>query len=181
MSDSGAPQSVDQLPANEEHERRFLVDDLSILASSSYVEIEQAYLWASDGYAIRIRLTRAPDTEPDSEARAYLTLKGPRQTANAYMRYEVEQVIDPHHAEEVIQRAEHIVTKRRYAVTSEGSTFDIDVFTGVNDGLVIAEFEGSPSAVAKLRKPWFASREITTERRYNNDELAIKPYTTWSK
>lgn len=179
MTDNRSRQPADHLPANEEHERRFLVEDLSILKGSPYVEIKQAYLWTSEGYAVRVRLSRNPDAGPTDNTHAYLTLKGPRQTTNPSMRYEIEQIIDPHHAEEIIRRATHVVTKRRYAVISEGSTFDIDVFTGDNEGLVIAEFEGSPTAVAKLRKPWFASKEITKETQYNNDELATKPYITW--
>lgn len=169
---------ADQLPTNEEHERRFLVEDLSVLRGSPYLEIEQAYLWACEGYAVRVRLTRNPE-DAGTDGQAYLTLKGPRAVGDAYMRYEVEHVIDPCHAAEIVRRAEHIVTKRRYTVVSQGSTFDVDVFTGANEGLVIAEFEGSPAAVAKLRKPWFASQEVTKDSRYNNDELAMNPYTTW--
>lgn len=167
----------DSLPAHEEHERRFLVDDLTIIEGAIYQDIKQAYLWAEDGYAVRVRLTHSSDL--DEEPHAYMTLKGPRDSNNPYMRYEVEQVIDPTHAEEIIQRAEHVVTKRRYAVIAEGKTFDVDVFTGRNEGLVIAEFEGSPKAVAQMNRPWFASKEVTQDTRYSNDRLAISPFKEW--
>lgn len=167
----------DSLPAHEEHERRFLVDDLTILEGATHQEIKQAYLWAEGGYAVRVRLTHSSGI--GEEPHAYLTLKGPRDSHNPYMRYEVEQVIDPAHAEEIIQRAEHVVTKRRYAVIAEGKTFDVDVFTGRNEGLVIAEFEGSPKAVAQMNRPWFTSKEVTQDARYSNDRLAISPFKEW--
>jgi len=155
----GDSSMTDTLPPHEEHERRFLVDDLTILEGATHQEIKQAYLWAEDGYAVRVRLTHSSDL--GEEPHAYLTLKGPHDSHNPYMRYEVEQVIDPTHAEEIIQRAEHVVTKRRYAVIAEGKTFDVDVFTGRNEGLVIAEFEGSPKTVAQMNRSWFTSKEVT--------------------
>lgn len=175
----GGSSMTDTLPPQEEHERRFLVDDLTILEGAIYQDIKQAYLWAEDGYAVRVRLTHSSDL--GEEPHAYMTLKGPRDSNNPYMRYEVEQVIDPTHAEEIIQRAEHVVTKRRYAVIAEGKTFDVDVFTGRNEGLVIAEFEGSPKAVAQMSRPWFTSKEVTRDSRYNNEKLAIDPYVTWQE
>ena len=175
----GDSSMTDTLPPHEEHERRFLVDDLTILEGATHQEIKQAYLWAEDGYAVRVRLTHSSDL--GEEPHAYLTLKGPRDSHNPYMRYEVEQVIDPAHAEEIIQRAEHVVTKRRYAVIAEGKTFDVDVFTGRNEGLVIAEFEGSPKTVAQMNRPWFTSKEVTQDTRYSNDRLAFRPFETWEE
>lgn len=167
----------DSLPAHEEHERRFLVDDLSILEGAPYQEIEQAYLWAEGGYAVRVRLTRSPSAPQDIQA--FLTLKGPRDKTNPYMRYEVEQLIDPAHAEAIVRTAKHVVLKKRYAVISGDVTFDVDVFQGKNEGLVIAEFEGSAKAVAQMECPWFASREVTQDKRYSNDRLAVFPYSEW--
>lgn len=175
----GGSSMTDTLPPHEEHERRFLVDDLTILEGATHQEIKQAYLWAENGYAVRVRLTHSSDL--GEEPHAYLTLKGPRDSNNPYMRYEVEQLIDPVHAEEIIQRAEHVVTKRRYAVIAEGKTFDVDVFTGRNEGLVIAEFEGSPKTVGQMNRPWFTSKEVTQETRYSNDRLAFRPFETWEE
>lgn len=64
---------------------------------------------------------------------------------------------------------------------AQDNLFDVDVFTGRNEGLVIAEFEGSAAAVAQMRKPWFASREVTRDQEYSNDALAKQPYATWSQ
>lgn len=167
----------DSLPAHEEHERRFLVDDLSILEDAPYQEIEQAYLWAEEGYAVRVRLKRRPGNPEHTQA--FLTLKGPRDAANPYMRYEVEQLIEPAHAEAIVRTAQYVVLKKRYAVISGEMAFEVDVFQGKNEGLVIAEFEGSPQAVAQMERPWFASEEVTQDERYSNDRLAICPYSEW--
>ena len=73
----------------------------------------------------------------------------------------------------------HVVLKKRYAVISGEMTFDVDVFQGKNEGLVIAEFEGSPKAVAQMSRPWFASEEVTQDKRYANDRLAMRPFSEW--
>lgn len=170
----------DHLAPDEEYERRFLVDDLRILEGvEHYREIQQAYLWVDGGYAIRVRLIRDPVASgEDGNCVAYLTLKGPRERPRDQMRYEAEREIDVRHAEAIISIAPHVVTKRRYSIIA-GETFDIDFFTGRNEGLVIAEFEASPQAVARLQKPWFASREVTFDQRYSNDGLAISPWRNW--
>ena len=95
------------------------------------------------------------------------------------MRYEVEQLIDPAHAEAIVRTTQHVVLKKRYAVISGEMTFDVDVFQGKNEGLVIAEFEGSAKAVAQMERPWFASEEVTQDKRYANDRLAMRPFSEW--
>lgn len=172
----------DHLPPHEEHERRFLVRDPIPDLFDGVVhpqEIEQAYLWAEGGYAVRVRIIRSSASEDFVSAHAFLTLKGPREKPKDYMRYEVEQPIDLRHAEAIVALSEHVVTKSRYPIVAEGNTFEVDVFHGANEGLMIAEFEASAQAVARLYKPWFASREITHEKRYSNDELAVRPYQEW--
>ncbi len=167
----------DHLTSDEEHERRFLVGDLTILDGVPFQDIQQAYLWSHAGYSVRVRLLRSPDTHEDHQA--YLTLKSPASDSSGYTRYEVERPIDTFHAAKIIAEAEHVVTKHRYGVVAQGEPYDVDVFTGANEGLVIAEFEGSLKAVANLQKPWFASREITSETKYRNDQLAVNPYSAW--
>ena len=57
------PASIDD-PDDTEFERRFLVSDEGVLSRASGVTtIIQGYLWASNGYAVRVRLSQpeAPD------------------------------------------------------------------------------------------------------------------------
>ena len=172
----------DHLTPHAEYERRFLVTDpiQTLFEGVAHPqEIEQAYLWTEGGYAVRVRVIRNPSADDSDSSHAFLTLKGPREKPHDYMRYEVEQPIDLRHAEAIVALAEHVVTKSRYPIVAEGNTFEVDVFHGANEGLIIAEFEASAQAVARLRKPWFAAREITHESRYSNDELAVHPYQEW--
>jgi adenylate cyclase len=159
---------------NSEYERRFLVSDTAPLRGARGDRIEQGYLWAKDGYAVRVRLT---SNEEDSDALAFFTLKGPRARN---VRFELEQPLPISEARALYQRSSYRVSKMRYPVISEGETWVVDVFEGANEGLVIAEFEASRAAVAWARKPWWCSTEITGDRRYDNENLAREPYQQWS-
>lgn len=158
---------------DNEYERRFLVEDLSVLRGvEDYDEIDQAYLWAEGGYAVRVR--GIWDKDADSEqAQAFLTLKGPRANAS---RYEVEVPIALDHARQLVALAPQSVRKKRYGIISEGNPWVVDVFEGSNKGLVIAEFEASRTAVENLKKPWWAGEEVTEDPRFNNEALAANPW-----
>lgn len=159
-----------------EFERRFLVEDISILKDVHGDRVEQGYLWAREGYVVRVRLTWAEDGD---EPIAFFTLKGPR--IGEGMRFEREQDIPLPHARALYELSTFRVSKMRYAVISEGRPWVVDVFEGDNDGLIIAEFEASAAEVATVRPPWWCSREITPERRYDNESLAREPYKSWQE
>ncbi len=165
------------LDYQKEHERRFLVTDHQLLKHLTGYEIEQAYLWSQGGYAIRVRRQRRlDDTGGLVDAPAMLTAKGPREH---FTRWEAEQHIPLKHATAIIELAHHRIEKTRYPVISEGNTWDVDVFHGANEGLILAEFEASPSAVAKIHKPWWCGDEVTHDTRYNNENLAVAPWGHW--
>ncbi len=69
-----------------------------------------------------------------------------------------------------------IVTKRRYQVY-DLEAWDIDVFRGDNEGLVIAEIEGTESR--SVQQPTWAIEEVSSQEKYNNEELARHPYARW--
>lgn len=159
---------------NQEHERRFLVSDCSVLRDAQGDRIEQGYLWVKDGYAIRVRLTSA---ETGDEPMAFFTLKGPRANNK---RFELEQVIPVDRARDLYQSSTYRISKMRYPIVSENETWVVDVFEGANQGLVIAEFEASQAAVARIKQPWWCSSEVTEDKRYDNENLARAPYPEWS-
>lgn len=168
----GLDMTDDALPAHEEFERRFLVDDKTILESAlTFEHIQQAYLWAEGGYAVRVRITKSSDPEGDSPS-ALLTLKGPREHGH---RYEVEVPIDLQHAEAIVKESQRVITKRRHQVLSEEDLWEIDVFDGDCRGLVVAEYEASEGLVGRLKAPWWAGREVTQLREYDNERLASQP------
>ena len=160
----------------DEFERRFLVSDLSIIKGAEFETIQQAYVWAAEGYAIRVRVITRVD-ENRSQDRAFLTLKGPRYD---FHRYEAEIGIDPAHGNAIVAISPTVITKRRYGLISERNTWVVDVFEHENEGLVIAEFEASESAVNLLKVPWWAGKEVTADLRYSNENLAVTPWTTWA-
>lgn len=166
---------------DEEHERRFLVSDLTILSGSSREYIEQGYLWVSNGYAIRTRRTFAippvtGDNADREEQPAFFTLKGPRQAAT---RFEKEITIPSSVAADLIAQAPNRLEKTRHGVISESNAWVVDIFHGANEGLIIAEYEASKLLVKLLKRPWWCGPEVTDDRRYDNEQLSLHPWSTW--
>lgn len=162
-----------------EHERKFLVTDLSILKGSIGNEIEQGYVWAASGWAIRARRTEIRDGTPDyhEEAPAMITIKGPR-FGNSRPEYNV--AVDLEHATSLIAAATLKIYKTRHPIISEENTWEIDVFHGANEGLVIAEVElTDPAKLATVKRPWWAGADVTMDERYANEQLAANPWPTW--
>ncbi|GAA1508693.1 hypothetical protein [Nocardioides humi] len=161
-----------------EHERRFLVSDPSIVNGHEGVEIIQAYVAQANGWAYRVRWTQLRDNDGTIHDGPFVdTWKGPKDDQGS--RVEEERQIDGYVARQVISAFPNVITKHRYLIVSEGNTFEIDEFSGANAGLMIAEFEGSKKDVALLRRPQWCSEEITSDQRYNNENLATNPWTTW--
>lgn len=160
-----------------ERERRFVVEDASIVNGWPNVLITQAYLWSRDGYASRVRLVQRVMSGGDlADLDATFAIKGPRIGDE---RFEAEaQLHDADVAREIIARAEHIVRKRRYQVV-DVEAWDVDVFLDDNDGLIIAELEGSD--VRSVRRPEWCAREVTHFDEYNNENLATSPWRRWSE
>ena len=152
-----------------EIERKFLVRDDTWRVSVATTEpMRQGYLASSPECNVRIRL--AGD-------RAWLTIKG--RTVGA-TRPEYEYAIPPAEAAELLERLclRPQIEKTRHRVPYAGHCFEVDVFHGANEGLVLCEVElGSEGEVVEL-PPWLG-REVTGDPRYFNARLALRPYTTW--
>lgn len=172
-----------------EFERKFLVRDLPAVTASdpSPALIVQAYLFASDGYAVRVRVQGpAPADLSDpaldlidaigSDSIGTMTAKGP---ATGGTRYEAERELDPLVAGEIVRRAEHVVTKVRYSVWLGEDGWIIDRFTGGNAPLLLAEVErGGP--VVDLAIPTFCVTEVSEDDRFRNEYLAHHPFGGWA-
>lgn len=172
-----------------EFERKFFVRELPAVAASdpSPTLIVQAYLFAADGYAVRVRVQRpaladATDhldnilTEPGDEMIGTMTAKGP---AVGGTRYEAEREIDPLVATEIVRRAEHVITKIRYSVWLGEDGWIIDRFLDDNAPLVLSEVErGGP--VVDLAIPAFCASEVSEDERFHNEYLAYQPFSTWA-
>lgn len=175
-----------------EFERRFVAKDVPAnLLEANPTLIVQSYLLSDEGWAVRIR-AQAPGVpatlDPAADELALLeahvdavdfgavTVKGPM---NAGTRYEAERELDPTVAVELVRRGGGRVAKLRHAVWLGEDGWVIDVFTGRNAPLVVAEVErGGP--VTDLAIPAFAVTEVTVDPRFANDALARNPFSAWA-
>ncbi|MGE2733528.1 hypothetical protein [Mycolicibacterium vaccae] len=173
-----------------EFERKFFVEDVPAVAASDPTPalIAQAYLFAADGYAVRVRLQGpAPANLQGSpadlvaalsgdETIGTITAKGP---AAGGTRYEAEREIDPLVAGQIVARAEHVVLKVRSSVWLGEDGWIIDRFLAGNTPLVLAEVERN-GPVVDLPIPSFCRTEVSEDDRFRNEHLAHHPFGTWA-
>jgi len=72
------------------------------------------------------------------------------------------------------------IEKIRYEVRYENMIWEIDVFKGDNEGLVLAEIELSHEE-QEFIKPHWVGDEVTHDKRYYNASLFENPYKNWKK
>ncbi len=160
----------------KEVERRFLVADKRVLAGSERQRITQGYFYSQAGYAARVRRTFDIDEHGnENELDSTITVKGPRRGPE---RYEYEIVVDRAFAVGMLEGITAIVEKTRHSFGFEQELWDVDVFHGPNEGLVIAEVE--TERASEISVPDWCGPEVTQIQRYNNDELAVRPYSGWA-
>ena len=72
-----------------------------------------------------------------------------------------------------------VISKTRYIVNHMQHTWEIDVFSGDNEGLIVAEIElSSPDEI--FEKPSWLGEEVSHEKRYYNACLINHPYKDWN-
>ena len=179
----------DSDPGDFEFERTFFLSEMPAVAASdpSPQLIAQAYLFASDGYAVRVRLQGPTvaelDATPAEIVRALgdgaigtMTAKGP---AAGGTRYEAERELDPLVAGQIVSRAEHVILKVRSSVWLGEDGWVIDRFLSGDAPLLLAEVErGGP--VIDLAIPSFCVTEVSDDNRFSNDYLAYHPFGSWA-
>lgn len=152
-----------------ETERKFLVKDLSFkdLAIRSY-EIRQGYVAHDGGNTVRVRIR---------DKQGFLTIKGP--SLNGISRYEWEREIPLEDARELFLLCRGgSIEKTRYIVPDGEKFFEVDVFYGENEGLVMAEIELERPDEPFERPDWLG-REVTGDRRFYNSHLLRNPFNLW--
>lgn len=152
-----------------EIERKFLVKNDSWRGS---VECEwrilQGYLATTGTLTVRVRL---------KEDSAWLTLKGPPR---GLVRSEFEYPIPAEDAEAMLRELVilPVIEKVRYRVPHSLHYWDLDVFTGDNAGLVLAEIELTREHES-FDLPGWAGIEVTGDPQYSNANLARRPFKDW--
>lgn len=153
-----------------EIERKFLVSNLEecLQHHTKSITIVQGYLSFDPARTVRIRKT---------DTKAFLTIKGKsNETGNT--RFEWEKEIKENEAIQLFDLClGQTIRKTRYIVPYQSHIFEIDVFSGNHQGLVIAEIELSSSS-EKVDLPKWIGQEVTGDNRYYNSVLAkegLKP------
>ena len=154
----------------QEIERKFLVAGEFLELARSSMHLVQGYI-ATGRRTVRVRI---------ADEGAWLTIKGPSRDGGL-SRYEWEKEITAKEAFELLNLREGaLIEKRRYYIDYEGHTFEVDIFEGENEGLVLAEVELN-SVDEEFARPAWLGREVTGIRRYYNSHLRTHPYKEWSE
>ncbi|WP_320168119.1 CYTH domain-containing protein [Mangrovibacterium marinum] len=150
-----------------EIERKFLVKADFVPDSDSQIEIIQVYLCADPERTVRVRI---------GGDNAFLTIKSkPKGISRAEFEYEIP-VED---ARQMIGLAVWpAIEKVRHLIDFDGKKWEVDVFSGANAGLIIAEIELS-NADEVVRLPDWVAEEVSEDRRFHNSCLAQNPYCEW--
>jgi adenylate cyclase len=149
-----------------EIERKFLVSNIDHCLHNHIrsISIVQCYLSFDPARTIRVR---------KMDNKAFITIKGePNQTGDT--RFEWDKEITQKDSIQLFNLSlGQIIEKTRYVVPHKSHLFEVDVFSGKFQGLVVAEVELS-SADEKLDLPKWIGDEVTGDQRYYNSYLAKK-------
>ena len=153
-----------------EIERKFLVRNTDFIAQATqHVRIVQGYLNSNPARTVRVRI---------KENQAFITIKG-KSNAAGMSRFEWEDAIAVEDAEQLLLLCEAgVIDKIRYEVPVGNHLFEVDVFFGANDGLVMAEVELQDENEWFVKPEWLGE-EVTADKRYYNAYLSHTPFTTW--
>ncbi len=146
-----------------EIERKFLVNGDFYPYVKQTVRIKQGYLCAEKERTVRVRIKNDA---------GFITIKGPANV-NGFARCEFEYPVPLADAEEMLALCPPIVIdKERHYIPFGNHTFEVDVFHGVHEGLVIAELELESESESFERPEWLGE-EVTGDKRYYNAYLSI--------
>ena len=151
-----------------EIERKFLVDGDFVADVTSSARIVQGYLASSPSASVRVRIYGD---------KGYITVKG-RISKSGMSRFEWEKEIPVDEALSLLMLCGGVIDKVRHIVQFEGHDFEVDVFKGANEGLIMAEVELSSEDEA-FEKPSWLGQEVTGDMRYHNSMLLKHPYKKW--
>lgn len=153
----------------QEIERKFLVQGDFLGEVYNAQRIVQGYICSAPGRTVRVRIRGD---------KGYLTIKGPSD-AQGLSRYEFEKEITTDEAQCLMALCEPgVIDKVRHLIKRGSHIFEVDVFHGENEGLIIAEIELQREDEPFERPAWLG-REVTGDRRYYNSMLTKSPYNTW--
>lgn len=150
-----------------EIERKFLVDPGKWKPEGEGTRLVQAYLGLAPNPIVRIRI---------AGNNAFLTIKG---LTNSISRPEFEYKVPVEDAQEMMKMAiSNPVEKMRYIVWHKGFRWEVDVFSGKNNGLIMAELE-LESENQEFPRPDWLLEEVSGKPEYYNSYLSECPFQEW--
>ena len=127
----------------------------------------QGYICSDPDRTVRVRVRGD---------KGFLTIKG-RSSLDGLSRYEWEKEIPVSEALELMNLCvSGVIDKTRYLVPYGGHTYEVDVFHGANEGLVLAEIELADEQ-EMFEKPSWLGEEVTGDVRYYNSMLSLHPFS----
>lgn len=152
-----------------EIERKFLVTGDGWKSPSDGTRIAQGYLSIDADRTVRVRL---------AGNNAWITIKG---RTEGISRAEFEYPIPAEDARELLNLClPSVIDKTRHRVSFGGHVWEVDVFHGDNDGLILAEVELADESVAPELPPW-VGEEVSNDPRYYNSSLSSLPFRDFSR
>lgn len=153
-----------------EIERKFLTKNSSWkdLANEG-MHYSQGYLVGSSNASVRVRI---------QGKRAFLNIKS---ATIDITRQEFEYEIPLTEATEMLETLceKPLIDKTRYLLKNENHTWEIDIFSGDNEGLIVAEIELTDKD-EYFEKPDWLGDEVSDDPRYYNVSLVKHPFKDWS-
>ena len=149
-----------------EIERKYLVKKEKLNLPEQGKKLVQGYLWSDSNKSLRIRI---------ADTQAFLTIKSGNDILK---RAEFEYEIPLHDAEKLLQMCDAKIEKTRYLIPQDHHSWEIDVFEGANQGLIVAEVELS-SENEEIKLPKWIDKEVSQDSRYLNVSLIKNPFTKW--
>ena len=153
-----------------EIERKFLVRSKSFKAEAfNKTRIIQGFLNTDKERTVRVRL---------KGDKGFITVKG-KSNNSGLSRFEWEKEISKTDAESLLKLCEKgIIEKIRYEIKVEQHIFEVDEFSGDNEGLIIAEVELNSEDETFIKPDWLGE-EVTGQIKYYNSKLSKLPFNTW--
>jgi adenylate cyclase len=151
-----------------EIERKYLIDLEKVGILENGNRIKQGYITTNKNAVIRVRI---------KNDKGYLTIKSSNIGAS---RLEFEYEIPLVEANEMLDKLcqKQIIDKDRYIIDLHNHIWEIDIFHGDNEGLVIAEVELKDEN-EYIKLPLWIKEEVTGDIKYYNSNLMTYPYNQW--
>lgn len=154
-----------------ETERKFLVDGDFLSHFTTATRLTQGYLSRDPERTVRVRVD-------EGAKKAWVTIKG-LSSPDGMSRSEWEYEIPVKDGLEMLSLpGVKSISKVRYLVPVRYYTYEVDVFLGMNQGLVVAEVEFFLGDT-DVEVPDWIGEEVTGDPRYYNSSLIDNPYTKW--